>query len=200
MLKSHERFYSANGKRLVLVADDEWVNRQLLEAILQDRYELIFAEDGQQTLDAMRENRDSLSLVLLDIMMPVLSGTEVLKAAGADPVLPAIAGHEVAPGIAHDGHVQFPHQAQHVLPEALGVRRGMLRLVDAPVDGPAQVLDEGAEQPGRHLPQGKFPICDELNFHGVSPFCGSPASDTDRTRTAFSVAVKRTSLPANVNP
>ena len=90
MLKSHERFYSANGKRLVLVADDEWINRQLLEAILQDRYELIFAEDGQQTLDAMRENRDSLSLVLLDIMMPVLSGTEVLKAAGADPEISQI--------------------------------------------------------------------------------------------------------------
>ena len=29
MLKSHEKFHSANGKRLILVADDELINREL---------------------------------------------------------------------------------------------------------------------------------------------------------------------------
>ena len=85
MLKSHERFHSANGKRLVLVADDEFINREILRETLQDEYELVFAEDGEQVIEAMRENRDALSLVLLDLMMPVLSGTEALRQAKADP-------------------------------------------------------------------------------------------------------------------
>ena len=85
MLKTHERFHSANGKRLILVADDELINREILRSILQDDYELIFAENGQVALEKIRENRETLSLVLLDLMMPVLSGIEVLKQAKADP-------------------------------------------------------------------------------------------------------------------
>ena len=85
MLKSHERFHSANGKRLVLVADDEFVNREILKSILQDEYELVFAEDGEQTLDQIRAHKDELSLVLLDLKMPILSGMEVLRQAKADP-------------------------------------------------------------------------------------------------------------------
>ena len=50
MLKSHEKFHSANGKRLILVADDEAINRELLGHILADDYEIIFAADGQQTM------------------------------------------------------------------------------------------------------------------------------------------------------
>ena len=85
MLKTHERFHSANGKRLILVADDELINREILRSILQDDYELIFAENGQVALEKIRENRETLSLVLLDLMMPVLSGIEVLKQAKVDP-------------------------------------------------------------------------------------------------------------------
>jgi len=87
MLKSHEKFHSANGKRLVLVADDESVNRELLGLILQDEYELLFAADGRETLDTIRQHRETLSLVLLDLMMPVMSGTEVLKAVKEAPEL-----------------------------------------------------------------------------------------------------------------
>ena len=90
MLKSHEKFHSTNGKRLVLVADDESINRQLLSLILEDDYEVIFAENGQETVDQIRANRDDLSLVLLDLMMPVKSGIEVLKEIKADPNLMSI--------------------------------------------------------------------------------------------------------------
>ena len=85
MLKSHERFHSANGKRLILVADDEFVNREILKNILQDEYELVFSVDGQETLDMIRANKEALSLVLLDINMPVMSGLDVLRQVKADP-------------------------------------------------------------------------------------------------------------------
>ena len=90
MLKSHEKFHSANGKRQILVADDEFINRELMRAVLQDGYDLLFAADGREALDAMRTSKDTLSLVLLDLMMPVMSGMEMLRQAKADPEIARI--------------------------------------------------------------------------------------------------------------
>ena len=87
MLKSHAKFHARNGKRLVLVADDEIINRELLGALLQDDYEVIFASDGGQTLEKVKENKDEISLVLLDLMMPVKSGLQVLSEMKSDPSL-----------------------------------------------------------------------------------------------------------------
>ena len=85
MPKNHEKFHSRNGKRQILVVDDEMINRELLSQILESEYEIILAQDGQEALDKMRELRETLSLVLLDLMMPVLSGTEVLMKVREDP-------------------------------------------------------------------------------------------------------------------
>ena len=79
MLKSHERFHSVNGKRMILVADDESINREILREILQEEYELLFAADGLEALKKIRENAELLSLVLLDLMMPGLKGLDLLK-------------------------------------------------------------------------------------------------------------------------
>ena len=85
MLKSHEKFHSANGKRQVLVVDDELINRELMGIVLENDYEVLFAEDGRQAMDMVRENNETLSLVLLDLMMPIMSGKEVLRQIKADP-------------------------------------------------------------------------------------------------------------------
>lgn len=85
MLKSHEIFHSANGKRLILIAEDEFINREILKGILQDDYELVFAENGKEALDLIQERADMLSLVILDLIMPEMNGMDVLKQAQADP-------------------------------------------------------------------------------------------------------------------
>ena len=85
MPKSHEKFHSHNGKRQVLIADDEFVNRELLRAVLEDSYELIFAENGEEALEEMRHNKATLSLVLLDLIMPVMGGMDMLRIAKGDP-------------------------------------------------------------------------------------------------------------------
>ncbi len=90
MLKSHERFYAKNGKRLVLVVDDEAVNREMLSMILSDRYEVLQAADGQEALTLIQENEAVLSLILLDLMMPVLSGMELLHILKEEPALERI--------------------------------------------------------------------------------------------------------------
>lgn len=90
MLKSHERFHSANGKRQILVVDDEIINRERLGQMLQSEYEIVFAENGKEALIKMKAFKDTLSLVLLDILMPVMTGIEVLKEIRSDPDLSRI--------------------------------------------------------------------------------------------------------------
>ena len=74
----------------VLVVDDQEINRDALEAILEEDYEILTAENGQEALDAMRKHTADLSLVLLDLMMPVMSGLEVLEIVRNDEVLKQI--------------------------------------------------------------------------------------------------------------
>lgn len=87
MLKSHEKFHSENGKRLLLIAEDELINREILREILQDEYELLFAENGEEALEVVRRCKNVLSLVLLDLKMPVMSGTDAMYAMRDDPEL-----------------------------------------------------------------------------------------------------------------
>ena len=79
MPQNHKKFHSVNGKRQILVVDDELINRNILGEILKTEYDVLYAEDGLQALQMIRENRNTLSLVLLDILMPGMSGIEVLQ-------------------------------------------------------------------------------------------------------------------------
>lgn len=68
----------------VLIADDIQQNRELLEAYLADEgYEILMASDGQQTMQLVDAHQPDL--ILLDIMMPRMSGYEVCKQIKADP-------------------------------------------------------------------------------------------------------------------
>ncbi|MDR1684380.1 MAG: response regulator [Elusimicrobiota bacterium] len=66
------------SKEKILIVDDIEVNREILAEILKDSYELLQAKDGAQALQIIKENAD-ISLILLDIMMPVMDGYETLK-------------------------------------------------------------------------------------------------------------------------
>lgn len=62
----------------ILIADDNHQNCELLDAYLADEgYQIEMVYDGQQTLDAVA--RLQPDLVLLDIMMPKVSGYEVCQ-------------------------------------------------------------------------------------------------------------------------
>ena len=87
MLKSHEVFHSVNGKRQILIADDEMINREILGEMLRDDYEVLLAEDGIITMEMIKQYRETLSLVLLDILMPGMSGLDVLKTMKEDQLL-----------------------------------------------------------------------------------------------------------------
>ncbi len=77
-------------KRRVLVVDDEMINRELLGNMLKSDYEVVYAENGQQAMDVLQKEKGKFSLILLDLMMPVMNGDEVLRRCKSDPALSGI--------------------------------------------------------------------------------------------------------------
>jgi CheY-like chemotaxis protein len=67
----------------ILIADDNLQNCELLDAYLADEdYEIAMAHDGKETLQKVAQFQPDL--ILLDIMMPKVSGYEVCKQLRAD--------------------------------------------------------------------------------------------------------------------
>ena len=70
------------AKKIMMVDDEESI-RMLVSAVLQrEGYEIILAVDGSDCIDKLRTTKPDL--VLLDMMMPNMSGREVLEAIRAD--------------------------------------------------------------------------------------------------------------------
>ncbi len=68
-----------NGKKTILIADDEFNTRTALERFFKRKYAISTAADGSAALDLLREQ--SFDLVLTDLRMPGADGMSVLKAA-----------------------------------------------------------------------------------------------------------------------
>jgi CheY-like chemotaxis protein len=76
-----------NNNKILLV-DDEPINLEILEEILEDDYQLLFADNGQVAMEVL--SQESPDLILLDVMMPKMDGWEVLKEVKKDPALDSI--------------------------------------------------------------------------------------------------------------
>ena len=71
-------------QRQVLVVEDQALNRDILGMILENDYEILNAENGLEALEIIQTHLNTLSVVLLDLMMPVMDGFEVLERMRAD--------------------------------------------------------------------------------------------------------------------
>ena len=74
-------------KRRILIVDDEEINREILGNILQDSYDVFYAEDGKKAMEMLGEKNADFSLILLDLMMPVMDGFEVLGMLQSNEIL-----------------------------------------------------------------------------------------------------------------
>ena len=66
----------------LLIVDDQEVNRAALQCIFDGTYNLLEAENGEQALLLIGEYRERLAAMLLDIVMPVMDGYQVMEEAG----------------------------------------------------------------------------------------------------------------------
>ncbi len=113
-------------QKKVLVVEDNMINREMLCEILFSTYEVLEAENGQEALDVLEEYGEEISLILLDIVMPVMDGYTFLShmKANADyssiPVIVATQSDREADEVAALAHgatdfVSKPYKPQIIL-------------------------------------------------------------------------------------
>ena len=72
----------------VLVVEDVDMNRELMVQLLEDRYEVIEAVNGQDGVEAAERERPEL--ILMDLSLPVMNGWEATRRLKANPELKSI--------------------------------------------------------------------------------------------------------------
>ncbi len=74
---------------IVLAVDDDMINLKLLKSMLKKSgrvVEVIEAKNGADAIGVLK-SRDDIDLILLDIIMPIMGGIEMLKVVRADDSL-----------------------------------------------------------------------------------------------------------------
>ena len=77
-------------QKQILIVEDNILNRAMLSEILSDEYQVLEAENGQVALDTLKQHRDNIALILLDVMMPVMDGYTFLDRMKEDEELTLI--------------------------------------------------------------------------------------------------------------
>ncbi len=75
----------------ILIVDDEQRMRKLIKDFLVAKgYSILEAEDGEKALEIFEENKNKITLILLDVMMPKLDGWSVLRQIRQESKIPII--------------------------------------------------------------------------------------------------------------
>lgn len=79
------------GDNCILIVDDEQRMRKLIKDFLVAKgYSILEAEDGEKALEVFENNKNKISLILLDVMMPKLDGWSVLRQIRQESKVPII--------------------------------------------------------------------------------------------------------------
>ena len=147
------KFHSADGKRKILLIEDEPINREILSMMLADSYDVLCAEDGARSLELLDAHCETLSLVLLDLNLPDMRGIDILRRIKASermgllPVIVMTADQEAEVECLSLGAIDFipkPYPKQEV------VRARILRTLRGPRHHPLHRAGSpnGPVQPG----------------------------------------------------
>jgi CheY-like chemotaxis protein len=112
----------------IAVVEDNADNQLLVRAMLEDLYEITPYETGRQALEGLRSDRPDL--VLLDISLPDMEGTDLLRSLREEPSLSglpvvALTAHAMAGDEARflaagfDGYISKPIVEEHTLLDAI---------------------------------------------------------------------------------
>ena len=121
-------------ERKILVVEDNEINRAALCIILSSQYTVLEAENGAQALSLLKKYREGISLILLDIVMPVMDGYTFLKHLKADhrlnsiPVIVTTSNNSEADEVAALSHgatdfITKPYRAQVILHRTASIIR-----------------------------------------------------------------------------
>ena len=118
------KFHSSDGKRKILLIEDEFINRELLTMMLADSYNVLCAENGAQALELLDAQCETLSMVLLDLNLPDMRGIDILRGIKSSertallPVIVMTADHDAEVECLSLGAIDFiskPYPRQEVV-------------------------------------------------------------------------------------
>ena len=75
---------------ILIVYDEQRMRKLIKDFLVAKGYSILEAEDGEKALEVFEENRNKISLILLDVMMPKLDGWSVLRQIRQDSKVPII--------------------------------------------------------------------------------------------------------------
>ena len=105
-------------KKQVMVVEDNELNRAMLCEILSEDYQVLEAENGQRALEILRENKERIMLILLDVVMPVMDGYTFLDIIQKDEELSMIPVIVTMQGDTEDDEVSaLTHGATDFVPK-----------------------------------------------------------------------------------
>ena len=81
---------STLAKRRILIVEDDEINREILADLLQDQFDVLCAENGAVGMKLLEEHYAELSVVLLDMFMPVCDGFQFLEQVKKNPLLASV--------------------------------------------------------------------------------------------------------------
>ena len=80
--KAEEHIALSGGTETILLTEDEEEVRKLMKLVLEEAgYKVIEAVDGKEAIEKFGENKDSINLLLLDMIMPKINGKGVYEEA-----------------------------------------------------------------------------------------------------------------------
>ena len=74
-------------EEIMLIVDDVKLNRVILANIFKQNYTIVEADNGAAALHYLFENADKIAIVMLDLIMPIMDGFEVLSKMKLSPEL-----------------------------------------------------------------------------------------------------------------
>ena len=110
-----------NKRSTVMIIDDDLANIQILNAILEDDYDILFAKDGPSALNLVKQAQPDV--ILLDVVMPEMDGYEVCRHLKTDSETHAIP-------------VIFVTELNDIGAELKGLKVGAIDYITKPVSPP----------------------------------------------------------------
>jgi len=79
------------GKKTILIAEDDIANYKLFTILMNDRFNILHAENGKEAVRIFSEHASTIDLILMDIRMPQMNGfdasKEIRKMSKAKPII-----------------------------------------------------------------------------------------------------------------
>ncbi len=88
MNEPHQNHIKPSSRYLVLVVDDDHDLQQVLSYVLEDLgYIVVLRGNGKEALEYLATTKPYPDLIILDLMMPIMTGREFLRLKSLDPKL-----------------------------------------------------------------------------------------------------------------